>query len=50
MDQVVHMTEVDFCVESCLSQAVKEVRDVGEGVAVLLHDLVQTTEVDAETE
>ena len=28
-DQVVRMTEVDFCIESCLSQAVKEVGDVG---------------------
>ena len=29
MDQVVHMTEVDFCIESCLSRAVEEVGDVG---------------------
>ena len=28
-DQVVHVTEVDFRIESCLSWAVKEVRDVG---------------------
>ena len=29
MDQVVRMMEVDFCIESCLSQAVEEVGDVG---------------------
>ena len=29
MDQVVRMTEVNFHIESCLSWAVKEVRDVG---------------------
>ena len=28
-DQVVRMMEVNFRVESCLSQAVKEVRDMG---------------------
>ena len=28
-DQVVCMTEVNFCIESCLSWAVKEVGDVG---------------------
>ena len=50
MDQVVHVTEVNFCIESCLSQAVKEVGDVGHGVAVLLRDLIQTMEVDAEAE
>ena len=49
-DQVVRVTEVDFRIESCLSQAVKEVRDAGLGVAVLLHDLIQTAEVDAEAE
>ena len=29
MDQVVRMTEVDFCIESCLLWAVEEVRDAG---------------------
>ena len=29
MDQVVHVTEVDFRIESCLSQAVEEVGDAG---------------------
>ena len=29
MDQVVRMTEVNFRIESCLSQAVEEVEDVG---------------------
>ena len=29
IDQVVCMTEVDFRIESCLSWAVKEVRDAG---------------------
>ena len=28
-DQVVRMTEVDFRIESCLSQAVEKVRDAG---------------------
>ena len=28
-DQVVRVTEVDFCVESCLSWAVEEVGDMG---------------------
>ena len=28
-DQVVCVMEVDVCIESCLSQAVKEVGDVG---------------------
>ena len=31
-------------------QAVKEVGDVGQGVVVLLCDLIQTVEVDAEVE
>ena len=29
MDQVVRVMEVNFCIESCLSQAVKEVGDAG---------------------
>ena len=29
MDQVVRVMEVNFCIESCLLQAVEEVRDVG---------------------
>ena len=29
MDQVVRMMEVNFCIQSCLLQAVKEVGDVG---------------------
>ena len=29
MDQVVRVMEVNFCIESCLSQAVEEVRDMG---------------------
>ena len=29
MDQVVRVTEVNFCIEYCLSQAVEEVRDAG---------------------
>ena len=29
IDQVVHVTEVDFCIESHLVQAVKEVGDAG---------------------
>ena len=49
-DQVVRMMEVNFHIESCLSWAVKEVGDVGWGVAVLLCDLIQTAEVDAEVE
>ena len=49
-DQVVCVMEVDFRIKSCLSWAVEEVGDVGEGVAVLLHDLIQTAEVDAEVE
>ena len=28
-DQVVHVMEVNFCIESCLLWAVKEVRDAG---------------------
>ena len=50
MDQVVHVMEVNFCIESCLLWAVEEVRDAGQGVAVLLHDLIQTAEVNAEAE
>ena len=50
MDQVVCVTEVDFHIESCLLWAVKEVRDAGQGVVVLLHDLIQTAEVNAEAE
>ena len=44
------MTEVDFRIESCLMWAVEEVGDTGYGVAVLLCDLIQTVEVDAEAE
>ena len=29
MDQVVRVTEVNFCIESCLLQAVEEVGDAG---------------------
>ena len=29
MDQMVYVTEVNFCIEYCLVQAVKEVGDVG---------------------
>ena len=50
MDQVVRVMEVNFCIESCLLWAVEEVRDAGQGVAVLLHDLIQTAEVNAEAE
>ena len=50
MDQVVCVMEVNFCIESCLLWAVKEVRDVGQGVVVLLRDLIQTAEVNAEAE
>ena len=39
-----------FCIESHLVQAVEEVRDTGYGVVVLLCDLIQTVEVDAEAE
>ena len=49
-DQVVRVTEVDFHIKSCLSWAVEEIGDAGQGVAVLLRDLIQTAEVDAEAE
>ena len=50
VDQMVCMAEVDFQIDSCFMWAVEEVGDAGQGIAVLLHDLVQTAEVNAEAE
>ena len=49
-DQMVGMLEVDFQIDFGLVQAVKEVGNARQRAAVLLHDFIQTAEVDAKPE
>ena len=50
LDKVVSMSEINFGEESGPARTIKEVRDTGERVTVLLHDFVEAPEVDTKPE
>jgi hypothetical protein len=47
---MIGMSEINLGVELRFLQAFEQVCSVGEGIAVFLHDLVESTEVDTQSE